>query len=386
MTRRSAGAAVRRAARRAARRAGSVWLAAVGLCFACASEGFPPGGPEDRAPPVLVESEPADRAVNATPDQAIRLRFDEPIDDRQLRELEALIVVNPDSPTFDIQLDEDRVTLVPGAPLRTGMTYTVTLRPGLQDREGNRTTQSRTILFAVGGEQPITLSLVRATIVRDTVPSALARLHLEDDAADLEYNAVADSQGLVTLEAVAYGSYVATVWEEKVRPEGWQMTEEPGTRDTFVLSPEQRSHEATYRLAVMDTTAPLIARVTMPESRRLLAGFDDELAADAPLTAQMVRLYEGAPELRSRGAPLDALPLTDVRARRLAIDTVERSAPAELVITPTEPLRAGRIYRIEIVGVGNASGRPSRPEGGLTFLAEYEGPAVFIAQPVPWPP
>ena len=58
---------VRRAPRLQTRSVPAALLLAL---FACASEGFPPGGPEDLAAPVLVETDPAHRAVNATPEQA----------------------------------------------------------------------------------------------------------------------------------------------------------------------------------------------------------------------------------------------------------------------------------------------------------------------------
>ena len=45
-------------------------------------------------------------------------------------------------------------------PMLDGVTYSVTVFPGLQDRGGNASRESRTILFSVGGETPITLSLV----------------------------------------------------------------------------------------------------------------------------------------------------------------------------------------------------------------------------------
>ena len=86
---------VRRAPRLQTRSVPAALLLAL---FACASEGFPPGGPEDLAAPVLVETDPAHRAVNATPEQAVTLTFDEVIDDRQLGELARIVRMNPDEP------------------------------------------------------------------------------------------------------------------------------------------------------------------------------------------------------------------------------------------------------------------------------------------------
>lgn len=338
----------------------------------------------DEAPPVLVESDPADRAVNAAPDQAIRLRFDEPIGERGIGDLASRILVNPDTPEFDIRLDGEEITLEPNAPMVEGVTYMVTILPGLQDRDGNATTAARTILFSTGGERPITLSIVRATIVQDSLPAALARYHLEAQGHALDYSMVADSQGRIEMEGVAYGSYEATAWIERVRPDGWQMTDEPGARDTFEISAEERAHEATYRIAVVDTTAPVIVTVETPESRSLVVTLDDDLSSEAPPTAGSVRLWEADPGVAGAEIPLDSIAPADLRARRLAISAVEASGARALRVVPAEPLRKDRVYRVEVV-IENRSGLAATPEGGRTFRADYEGPAVWPSERVPLP-
>lgn len=356
---------------------------ALGAATACASEGAPPGGPLDEAPPVLIETEPADRAVNAAPDQAIRLRFDEPLSLRSARELSTLILVNPRTPTFDIRLEDETITLSPDAPMADGVTYMVTVLPGIEDRDGNRTVRPRTILFSTGGERPITLSIVRVTIQQDSVPAPLARYQLEGLGHDLDYTMVADSQGRIEMEGVAYGRYEGTAWVERVRPEGWQMTDEPGARDSFELSVDRRAHEATYRIAVVDTTAPLVVTVETPESRTLRITLDDPLAAEPPLDAGAVRLWEAEPALAATEIPLDSMDFDDVRARRIAISAVERQGANAIQVVPAEPLRKDRVYRVELA-VENASGLPMAPAGGRTFRPRYEGAAVWPAERIPW--
>jgi hypothetical protein len=350
---------------------------------ACASEGFPPGGPVDEAAPVLVETEPADRAVNAAADQAIRLRFDEPLGRRVEGDLSRLILVNPDTPEFDIRVEDETITLSPSSPMADGVTYMVTILPGLEDRDGNRTISARTILFSTGGERPITLSIVRATIVEDSLPAALASYHLEGIGHELDYTMVADSQGRIEMEGVAYGRYEGTAWQERVRPEGWQMMEEPGARDTFELSLDSRAHETRYRIAVVDTTAPLIVTVETPESRLVSITLDDALAADPPPAAGSVLLWEAAPALAAAEIPLDSLDAAEVRGRRIAIAAVETRGRT-LQVVPAEPLRKDRIYRVELA-IENAAGIPATPEGGRTFRPRYDGPAIWPAERVPWP-
>lgn len=352
----------------------------------CASEGSPPGGPEDRIPPTLVESDPAERSVNAQPDQGIRLVFDEVLDPRLLSRLPQLILVNPDEPGFDYELDEERVILSPKLPMMDGVTYMVTILPGLADREGNATTRARTILFSVGGEEPIPLSLVRATIVRDTLPAAGARYLLENTETEFSYLFVADSTGRVEAEGIEFGPYVATAWLEQARPDGWQMTDEPGARDSFALGAGNRAHEATYRIAVVDTTAPEVVAAAALGPTVLRVETDDRLAGDQAPPVSSVRVWAGPDTEDLPDVSPDSIPLERARGRRIAVSAVERAGPSALRVALVEAMEKDRFYRVELAGVENVDGIEVVPGTGVTFVPEYEGPAVRPAEPIEWPP
>lgn len=363
-----------------------VGLTAALITAACASQGAPPGGPPDNTPPVLVKSDPAERAVNAAPDQAIRLTFDEVIDPRLLPELSRLIRVNPDSPEFDYELDDERVILSPGEPMLDGVTYMVTLLPGLADRDGNALTRQRTILFSVGGEEQITLSLVRARMVRDTVPAGGARYRLENTETGYSYLFVADSSGMVEAEGVEYGPYVATAWLEQVGPPDWQMTDEPGARDSFELGAGNRAHEATYRLAVKDTTAPVMVTARATGPTLLQVETDDRLAGERAPAASAIRVWAGPEREDYPDVSPDSIPLDRARGRRIVVSAVERPGPSALQIALAEAMEKDRFYRVELVDVENVDGLEIEPGTGLTFVPEYEGPEVRPAEPIRWPP
>jgi hypothetical protein len=330
----------------------------------------------------LIASDPAERAVNAEPNQPIVLEFDEIIDEQLSDRIGDFIRINPDVPEFDAKLDDMKITLTSEGALLEGVTYSVTILPGLQDRDRNATVTPKTILFSVGGEEPITLSLVRVTIVKDSLPAPGAQYRLENMESEFGYTWEADSQGRVEIEAVEYGRYVATAWEEMVRPEGWQETEEPGARDTFDLSLASRLYERTYRIAVVDTTAPVVDRVRTPNSRRVRVTFDDLLRELLPLITSMVTLYEASPEVWDTDTDPDELPVDQLRARQLEIENVERTGISEIRVTSAEPLRTDRLYRIEVIDVVNVSGLVSTAEGGRVFRPNYDGPAVFRSDPL----
>ena len=295
--------------------------------------------------------------------------------------------INPRIPEFSHRLDDETITLTPQGPLQDGTTYSVTVLPGIRDRDGNESTTPRTILFSVGGEQPITLSILRVTIVEDTIPAAGATYRLErlDTEAEFTYEWEADSSGLVAAEAIAYGRYAATAWREQVRPDGWQITEEPGARDTFELSLASRSHEKTYRIAVVDTTAPLIENVDASDPNRINVTFDDRLSPTAPLVPTMIRLWEAPRGMWDTEAAPDTLAADPLRGRRLDVVDVTRVGQDGLGIIPARPLRRDRLYRVEAVGVLNVDGLESAEEGGLGFRPSFEVPAVHRSGPIRWP-
>jgi hypothetical protein len=213
----------------------------------------------------------------------------------------------------------------------------------------------------------------------------LASYRLDNQETDFGYTMVADSQGQVAMEGVAFGPYVATAWEERVRPEGWQESEEAGARDSFTLGPGNRSHEATYRIEVRDTTSPGIRRIQMPNSRIIRLTYDDSLASDELAPTVVARLWESAEGVSGLDVPVDSLPLDDVRARRLAIAEVRRLGDDMIDVVPELPLERDRVYRVELAGVANRAGATTRDGEGRTFRAEFEGPRLFRATPVPWP-
>lgn len=366
--------------------AAALVAALVALVAACASEGSPPGGPPDHSPPALIESDPAERAVNATPEQAIRLTFDEEIDPRLASRLPQLILVNPDTPEFDYELDEERVILSPREPMLDGVTYMVTILPGLGDRDGNATTRARTLLFSVGGEEAIPLSVVRATIVRDTLPAVGAAYRLENGETGFAYRFVADSSGRVEAEGVEYGPYVATAWIEGVPPRGWQMTDEPGARDSFDLGAGNRAHEATYRIAVVDTTAPVVVGVQATTSHELTVRIDDRMGGEGAPPATAIRVWEGPPVGNRPDVAPDSIPAAEVRGRPIAVTAVERSGDSTLLVALAGTLAKDRFYRIELPGVENVDGLAAEPGTGRNFVPEYEGPAVRPSEPIEWTP
>ena len=97
-----------------------------------------------------------------------------------------------------------------------------------------------------------------------------------------------------------------------------------------------------------------------------------------------IAVYVAAPDV-DPDAELDSIPLDRQRFRRIAVVRAVRARPGEIQLETAEPLERGRVHRVELVGVENASGVPATAEGGRAFRPEYAGPAIHPSEPLPWP-
>lgn len=108
---------------------------------------MPTGGPQDKQPPVIVESSPKAESVNVTSDM-VRIVFSEFVD--QASFAQALSV----TPAFDRPLEyrwrKKRVDITFPEPLRENTTYILTLDTGLRDVNRVALTEPITLAFATG--------------------------------------------------------------------------------------------------------------------------------------------------------------------------------------------------------------------------------------------
>jgi hypothetical protein len=124
----------------------------LGLVGACARQGAPPGGPEDRRPPVVVSTEPDTFAVMAGFRGPVRFRFDERISERPgAGTYDDAVLVSPR--TGDVRVGHGRTSLtveIDGGFL-PGRVYRVTLLPVVRDLFSNQMGDPFELVFSTGG-------------------------------------------------------------------------------------------------------------------------------------------------------------------------------------------------------------------------------------------
>ena len=166
-----------------------VWAACALTCLAglvsCAKQAPPPGGPEDKTPPDLLETEPATGATGVSHTASIRLTFSEKLNERSF---ERGLAVNPRVRWMKFSWSGAEVQLTPVDSLHADSTYVVTLGSAVQDRRSNALPLPVAVGFSTGSR--IDESVLVGKVMRAGKPVARAAVWLylwsEDPAVDPE--------------------------------------------------------------------------------------------------------------------------------------------------------------------------------------------------------
>ncbi len=176
---------------------------------ACASPGTPPGGPEDRAAPVILKVTP-DSGATSVRSKGVTVSFNEVVSERPRTgtDLGAVVLLSPSDGPARIDWHRDAITVRPRKGFRANTAYALTLLPGLGDLRGNTVTRSRTFVFSTGPSIPrgvVTGAVFDWTTVKPAA-SALIDATVGSDTT-FRWIARADSLGRYTLPFLPAGTY-----------------------------------------------------------------------------------------------------------------------------------------------------------------------------------
>lgn len=118
--------------------------------YACANQGFPPGGPEDRTPPEIISTEPDMISLNVPTDQNVEILFSEKINAGTVAK--AVFISPTPGENTEIKVNGKRLLIRFSEPLIKNMTYTITLGTGIKDLHGNGLLHSFTLAFSTGAQ------------------------------------------------------------------------------------------------------------------------------------------------------------------------------------------------------------------------------------------
>lgn len=253
--------------------------AALLLLIACARMGAPPGGPEDRVPPVLLATVP--ESVGVYPDwkHDVEFRFDEVVSEGGspsqgfgTGDLEKLILLSPSSRVPVIHWKRDRITVRPREGWKPNRVYRIELLPGLADLRRNRLDTTTVLTFSTGGALPT--DTIRGIVIDwpagRVAVGALVELILRPDS--LVYRAVTDSGGRFLAAPMPRGDYLVYAAIDQNRDL------RRGTRESYdsaVVAPG--AAVPPLWLLPRDTLGPRITQVTASDSVSATIGFSQPL-------------------------------------------------------------------------------------------------------------
>ena len=255
----------------------------VALAGACAQQGAPPGGPEDRRPPVVVATVPDTFAIVPDFTGAVVFEFDERISERVAGGgLENAVLVSPRTGEVRVTHGRRSLTVELDGGFQPGLVYRVTLLPAVSDLFGNQLRDPFELVFSRGGPPPPTTI---AGLVWDRLTGRglgdYAVHGIVDEGDSIPHVAVTDTGGVFALRHVPEGRYTVTAFEDRNRNDTVDPMEPQG--DSRVLMAGADTLILAIPVLSPDTSSALITEVTPLDSVTLVVEFDDYLDPVAPI-------------------------------------------------------------------------------------------------------
>ena len=289
---------------------------------ACASPGFPPGGPDDPDPPTLLGITPDSGAVNVGRDFEVRFQFDEVVNERPsgATELAGLVLISPREGEPRVDWDRTALGVRSRRDWRPNTVYTVTLLPGLQDLRGNVRRQPATVVFSTGASLPDTrvTGVIFDWVAGRAAPGALIEAVTPDS---VVYVGASDSLGRFSLLHLPAGTYELRGFADPNRNRAFDP------REPFDTTTVRLTDTATLELYafVHDSAGPRIETVNPRDSLTLRITFDKALAPGQTIDTSQFRLVRA-----------DSTP---VRVASVRLTRPEAEQPADTTPpTPVVPL------------------------------------------------
>ncbi|GMV06707.1 MAG: hypothetical protein AMXMBFR53_29820 [Gemmatimonadota bacterium] len=273
--------------------------AAAGLAGACARQGAPPGGPEDRRPPVVVATVPDTFAVLTEPFRGpVEFVFDERISERVAGgSLDQAVIISPRTGDLRVSHDRQSIKVDLQGGFRPGLVYRVTLLPVVRDLFNNALLAPFELVFSTGGE--FNASAVAGTawdrITAEGVQDLQVVAVADDEAEPLPHAARTDSAGVYVFRYLPPASYRVVAFQDRNRNgvadrmelQGETVFQVGGADTLFVDVPVLQP----------DTTPARLTRATPLDSVTVVLDFDeflDPLSAAGLMGVTLTREETGA--------------------------------------------------------------------------------------------
>ena len=339
------------------------------VAVACAREGMPPGGPRDRIPPWVVETDPPAGSTHVPLDVSPKLTFSERI---QPRSIEGNLFI---APIVEFEAEAswrgNEITVRFEEPLLADRTYIITVGTGFRDMRSNR--MDSTFVYALSTGPSIEEGEVNGLTVHDGQPARntyvwaynLAGKPDPDPAGTTpDYLTQAGRDGTFTFTHLSAGRYRLFAFLDQGRDRLYDAGVDPigvPTRDV-VLSEDGMAEDGLadgpmwFRMAVNDTAAMHVMSARVSHRRALSIFLSEAPHADMvrDTGAYAIAGVEEGESLEVTSAYLDP------------------ADPATIVLI-TAPQVRDRVYRLTVTGLENTW---SEPIDTTENTAEFTGSSI----------
>lgn len=264
------------------------------LCFAiffiirCASQGPPPGGPEDKKPPEIIDTFPKPDTTNVNRDVKIIIEFNESVDPFSCQESIFITPFPGEKVKYSWKRDR-KLTIDVGDSLMPNRTYIVTIGAGTKDRRNNMMKDSYTLAFSTGDY--LDFGEIRGIVYGEQVEGT--QMWAYDLADKSEPNPAEDfplyitqigKDGLYALIYLALGNY--RIFAVKDRDVNNQYNAEYDMlgmthKDVVLDSTNWRMSMLNFRIALRDTTPPMLDAAFAPDNKHVDLRFTEKMLIDS---------------------------------------------------------------------------------------------------------
>lgn len=230
----------------------------------CATINNPEGGPQDKTPPTLLSSTPADQELNVTTN-TITLDFDEEIQQNNLnRELQ--ITPNLDN-KFRVRTDENQLQIIFEEPLQNSTTYILNFGEGIQDITEKNTAEGLKLAFSTGSY--IDSSRVSGTVVHmltnEPLNEGIVALYPAMDTLSIRknkpyYQAKTNAAGEYSFTNVKEGAYRIYALQDLNNNSIYDNENEAVAykQEPILVTPQEQ--QVTLQLVKIDTKKPILIK------------------------------------------------------------------------------------------------------------------------------
>lgn len=309
--------------------------------FQCATPTQPTGGPADRTPPEIEETDPATGTTMFEGDR-IQFNFTKYVNRNSFRDA---FQMEPDLDIdYEISWRRRRATVSFNDPLPDTTTIIFTLGTELADTRNNRIPAPIQLALSTGPE--IDEGRITAVVRDAETGESMAGEHVVlyrypvDLSVGADYVGEADTAGQVRFNYLREGKYKGFWLDDRNRNRRWDPPREaaqPFPTDTLVLEKGGEADLGKVFVVQQDTIAPVLQAVGMLSEVRLRLRFSEavEIDDDAALTVSR----------EDHGRVTGAVPLY-----------VDAQNPNILLAQAQDPLPDDTLYYIELQGITDVSG------------------------------